>query len=120
MSNKFISWLEQAGKDFAKGIEAILPIAETAGVVAVSSFAPELGPAFNTTVTAVALAEQKYAALGQQTGTGAQKLADVLNIAQPVISKALADAGKSSDTASVTNFINSVVTILNAVPAKTS
>lgn len=115
--SKFVSVLETVGKDFAKGLSALLPYAEGMGEVAVSAFAPSLGPLFNSTVAAVALAEQKATALGKQSGSGASKLADVLQIMEPVISKGLADAGQASDTASVTGYINSVVTVLNAAPA---
>jgi|GEM_PF-6646317 len=117
MSNKAISFLEAIGKDFVKGLNAILPYAATMGETAVSIFAPSLGSLFNTTVSAVVLAEQKYAALGKQNGTGAQKLADVLQISEPVIAQGLTDAGRPSDTAAVTSYINSVVTVLNAAPA---
>lgn len=117
MANKFVSLLEHAGQAFKKGLDVILNIAETEGEVAVATFAPQLGPIFNSTVTAIALAEQKYAALGQQSGSGQKKLADVLTIAEPVIAQALADAGKDHDTQAVTNYINSVVAVLNAAPA---
>jgi hypothetical protein len=117
MSNKFVSWLETAGKDFETGLVKILPWASGAGEVAVAAFAPALGPMFNSTVAAVALAEQKYTALGKQTGSGASKLADVVGLMEPVISKGLADAGKASDTAAVTGYVNSVVAVLNAAPA---
>ena len=116
MSNKFVSFLETVGRDFARGLAAILPWAQAAEV-AVSFFAPALGPLFNTTVSAVVLAEQKYTALGKQKGSGPEKLKDVLQIAEPVIAQGLADAGKSSDTAAVTNYINGVVAVLNAAPA---
>jgi len=115
--SKFVSVLETIGRDFEKGLKAILPYATTMGEVAVSVFAPGLGPMFNTTVQAVALAEQKYAALGKQTGSGASKLADVLRLIEPVVAKGLADAGRPNDTAAVTGYINSVVAVLNAAPA---
>jgi hypothetical protein len=117
VSNKFVSFLEALGRDFKKGLDFILPLAEGAGEVAVSIFAPALGPLFNTTVSAVALAEQKATALGAQNGSGAQKLADVVQIAGPVIAAGLADAGKSNDNTAVQSYINSVVAILNAIPA---
>lgn len=117
MPNKFLSFLEMVGRDFQKGINYILPFAETAGSVAVSIFFPALGPAYNSTVAAVAMAEQKYTALGKQSGSGPQKLADVLSIVRPVVAQALADAGKSSTDNDVINYINSVVNILNAIPA---
>jgi hypothetical protein len=117
MSNKFVSWLEHVGQGFKKGLDFVLHIAETEGETAVAIFAPQLGPIFNTTVTAVALAEQKYAALGKQAGTGQQKLADVIAISGSVISQALIDAGKSGDTTAVSNYINAVVAVLNSAPA---
>lgn len=111
-------FLEKVGQDFRKGLLAILPVAETAGEVAVQEFAPGLGPAFNTTVSVVSMVEQKYAALGKQTGTGASKLSDALQIGEPLIAQALADVGKDHDTAAVTKFINEVVDILNSVSVK--
>lgn len=111
MGNKFVSWLEHIGR-------SILHIAESPELgKIVQLFAPQFGPAFNLTVNAVAMAEQKYAAIGKQSGTGEQKLADVLLIAQPVIAQALADLGKANDTAAVTKYINAVVAILNNAPA---
>lgn len=118
MSNKFISFLETVGKDFEKGLEAILPYAATSGEVAIATFAPQLGPLFNSTVAAVVLAEQKQAALGSQNGSGAQKSADVLQIMGPVIAQVLADAGKSKDNTAVQAYINGVVAVLNAAPSK--
>lgn len=120
MTNKFESILEKVGKEFWKGLKFLVPIAETAGKLAIQDFAPELGPVFNTTVAAVALAEQKAAALGQQSGTGPQKLADVVQIVGPVIAQGLADAGKPNDEAAVEKFISEVVGVLNVVPADTA
>lgn len=113
----FKSWLTKVGEDFKKGLDFVLPWAATAGEVAVQQFAPALGPLFNQTVTAVATAEQNAAALGKQNGTGAQKLASVVGIAGGLIKQGLEDAGKASDDAAVQNYVNSVVTILNAAPA---
>jgi hypothetical protein len=116
----FISVLKKIGQDFKKGLDFILPWAAGAGEVAVGLFAPALGPLFNSTVAAVALAEQKAAALNTQSGSGPQKLADVLQLMEPVIAQALKDAGKDASTQSVINYINGVVTILNAAPAPTT
>jgi|ERR1039458_6487668 hypothetical protein len=117
MSNKFVTFLEAVGKDFAKGLHFILPYAATSGEVAVAAFAPSLGPLFNSTVSAVVLAEQKAAALKTQSGTGAQKLADVVQLMGPVIAQSLADAGKANDQTAVAGYINSVVSVLNSAPA---
>lgn len=117
MGSKFLSILETIGRDFEKGLRFVLPIAETAGECAVQIFFPALGPAYNSTVAAVALAEQKYASMGQQSGTGAQKLNDVIQIVGPVVAQALADAGKSNTADDVKNYVNSVVNVLNSAPS---
>ena len=117
MSNKFVSFLEAVGRDFKKGLDYILPIAETAGQAAVTFFAPELGPLWKTTVTAVMMAEQSFTALGKQTGTGEQKAAAALGIVGPLISQAYADAGKPNGDAEIRKYLDAVVTILNAWPA---
>jgi hypothetical protein len=114
----FKSWLQKVGEDFKKGLDFILPIAETAGQAAVGIFAPELGPLFNQTVRAVALAEQNFTALGQQSGSGPSKLAAVIAIAGGLIKQGLTDAGKLAADADIEKYITAVVTILNAVPAK--
>lgn len=110
------TFLEHVGQDLKKGLDFILPWAATAGELAVSAFAPGLGPMFNSTVAAVAMAEQKAVALGA-TKAGPQKLADVLQLMEPVISQGLKDAGKDSSRAGVISYINAVVTVLNAAPA---
>ena len=120
MTNKFVSWLEAVGKDFQKGLSFLLPWAAGAGEVAVSAFAPALGPMFNSTVSAVVLAEQKYAVLKQQTGSGPSKLKDVVTLMGPVIAQGLADAGRANDAPAVQTYVNSVVAVLNAAPAASS
>ena len=113
----FKSSLQKIGEDFKKGLDFILPWAKTVGEAAVSIYAPALGPLFNQTVCAVAMAEQNFAALGKQSGTGEAKLAAATQIVGGLIKQGLADAGKASDDAAVQGYISSVVTILNSVPA---
>ena len=108
----FKSVLQKIGEDFEK----VLPWLEKGGQV-LAVFDPSLGALFNTTVNIVGTVEQKYAALGQQSGTGTAKLADALQIGLPVIAQGLKLAGKSSTTADVTNYVNAVVAVLNAAPA---
>jgi hypothetical protein len=117
MSNKVLTFLEAVGKDFVKGLDVLLPYAATTGETAVALFAPALGPLFNQTVNAVITAEQSAAVISKQSGTGPSKLAAVVSIAGPLIAQGLAVAGKSSDTAAVQGYINSVVTVLNTAPA---
>lgn len=113
----FVSFLKHIGHDFKRALDFVLPWAATAGEAAVSIFAPGLGPLFNQTVAAVVTAEQSMTALGKQSGTGTQKLSMVLQLMEPLIAQTLKDMGKDGSTAEVTNYINSVVTILNAAPA---
>ena len=117
MTNRFLSFLEAAGRDFKKRLDVILPIAETAGEAAVAMFIPALGPIFNNTVHAVVVAEQAAAAAGKQNGSGAQKAAAVIGLIGPLIKVALEDAGKAADDAAVQRYLDAVVTILNIIPA---
>lgn len=117
----FVSILKAIGRDFKKVIDSPSTIAVERVAAGVGTMLfPALGPLFNSTANAVILAEQKYAALGKQDGSGPQKLSDVLQITEPVIAQALADAGKSHDTAAVTAYINGVVAILNSIPSSST
>lgn len=118
--NKFVSFLEHVGHDFKKGLDPALKVAATAGEVAVQIFAPALGPLFNQTVAAVISAEQNAAAIGQQQGSGTQKLAAVVQLMGGLIKQVLADAGKDNSNMAVERYISAVVTILNAVPVDMS
>lgn len=123
MANKFVGLLETLGKDFEKGlVEAVkyLP--------AVGSLVSLIFPASAATVTtvtdattliqnAVVAVEQKYAASGVQKGTGAQKLAEVLTLAQQAVASLLAQAGITADESYVANLVNAVVAILNVQSA---
>lgn len=65
----------------------------------------------------VATVEQKFAAAGAPTGTGPQKLAQVLSIVTPVVQDSLAKAGIQADQTYITNIVNAVVAILNVSQA---
>lgn len=123
MSNRFVTLLDDIGKDFKNGFVKIDPFLKE-GIQLAQDAAPEiaaldpaLGAVFSTVVATVSSVEQKFAAMGTQTGTGAAKLAEVVTTLQPVVSQVFAAAGKASDTATVTNYINAVVGFLNAIPA---
>ena len=96
--------------------EKALPWLQKAGAV-LTLFDPAIGGPFNATVNIISTVEQKYAALGQQSGTGASKLADALQIGEPVIAQGLKLAGMPNSTADVTAYINAVVKIMKATPA---
>jgi hypothetical protein len=114
----FKSFLQKIGEDFKKVFESpIFTEVESIAGAALTIAVPPVGTLFTATAQAIQLAEQKQAALGTQSGTGAQKLVDVLQIYEPVIAQALKDAGKPNDTAAVTNYINAVVAVLNTSPA---
>jgi hypothetical protein len=121
--NKVLSFLEAVGKDIEHGllkiqpfVEQVLSLASTAAPF-VSALDPALGAVFATTVGTVSTIEQKFAAMGKQTGSGAQKLQEATTILQPVIAEAFASAGKASDAATIQKYINAVVGFLNAIPA---
>ena len=113
----FISVLDKIGHDFKVTLDKVLPWAAGAGSVAVSIFDPAIAPLFQATLGVVSQTEQKFAAMGQQTGTGAQKLSDVITIMGPLIQQGFIAAGQDSTPAAVEKFVNAAVAILNATPA---
>ena len=68
---------------------------------------------------AVLLVEQKYAASGVQSGTGTQKLSEVMTLAGTAVTSLLSKAGIATDATYVQSLISAVVAILNvqAMPA---
>jgi ethanolamine transporter EutH len=126
MTNRFETFLENIGKDFEHGLQKLQPVAEEVlGLAAkaapfVSMLDPAIGPLFTTVVATVSGIEQKFAAMGKQTGSGTQKLTEATTILQPVIAQAFAAAGKPSDAATVQKYISAVVGFLNAIPASTT
>lgn len=125
MSITFTSVLEAIGKGFAKGLQwAItyaIPVEKLVATLfpAAAPVATGLADATALIQKAVLLVEQKYAAAGVQSGTGAQKLAEVIALASPVVTQLLSQAGIPASTAYIQNLVNAVVAILNvqAMPA---
>jgi hypothetical protein len=66
---------------------------------------------------AVVAVEQKFAAAGVASGTGEQKLAQVLKMVTPSVMQLLASEKITVDQAEITNIVNAVVAVLNAQPA---
>lgn len=126
MTNKAVTFLEDVGKDFKNGLTKLLPIVAKGVQIAqvaepfVTALNPLIGSIFQTTVGTVASIEQQFTALGQQTGTGVQKLATATTILAPVLSQALSAAGYASDLPTIQNYITAVVGFLNAIPAATA
>ena len=121
MSHKFITILEDIGKDLLHGIERVLPFARLAGAL-IGAVDPALGAAVVTTTQVVAATEQKFNVVASQGNTvsGDAKLAEAAQIAGPVISQALSAAGKPSDAKAVNETINAAVAFLNGLPKGTT
>lgn len=115
----FVSVMETIGKGFAKGlkwaVEYAVPVEKLVGLLfpAAAPIANEVADATSLIQTAVLLVEQKYAASGAQSGTGAQKLAEVLLLTEQSVTALLAKAGITVDASYLQNVISAVVAILN-------
>lgn len=115
----FTSVLESIGKGFAKGLQwavaYAVPAEKLAGLL-FPQIAPETSAIAGVTTliqTAVLQVEQKFAAAGVQSGTGTQKLAEVLLLAEPAVIQMLKQAGISADSAYIQSLVSAVVAILN-------
>jgi hypothetical protein len=122
----FVGFLDAAGRDFLKGLAYVVKIAVPVEALAKLLF-PQFAPAITAGVdaatliqNAVLLVEQKFAAAGKQSGTGAQKLAEVLELSEAAVTSILAQFGMKADTAYVTNLVNAVVAVLNVQAAPAS
>lgn len=116
MVNKFVSILTAVGKAFKSGLDEILKFGQLVTPF-VQVAEPIIGAILSTTIGIVLQTEQKFAALGKQSGTGSQKLAEVTAIVGPLLTVVLSDAGKPADATKVTDYINKVVNVLNATPS---
>ncbi len=119
MANKFLTVMQTIGKDAklvftevtkylpeAATLAKLLYPAPSASVVGVVN-------AVGLIQQAVAVIEQKYAALGSAAGTGAQKLAEALAIVSPTVTQLLAAEGVPVDREYIQKVVNAVVAILN-------
>lgn len=119
----FVSILEAVGKGFEKGLKwAILyavPVERLVGLLfpAAAPAANEVADATSLIQTAVLLVEQKYAASGVQSGTGAQKLAEVLVLTEQAVTALLTKAGVQVDANYIASVVSAVVAILNVQQA---
>jgi hypothetical protein len=115
----FVSVMETIGKGFAKGlkwaVEYAVPVEKLVGLLfpVVAPIANEVADATSLIQTAVLLVEQKYAASGAQSGTGAQKLSEVLLLTEQAVTALLAKAGITADSTYIANVVSAVVAILN-------
>ncbi len=119
----FIGVLEAIGKEFAKGltwaVQYALPVEKLVGLLfpAAAPAATAIADATTLIQNAVLLVEQKYAASGVQTGTGTQKLAEVMTLAGSAVTSLLTQAGVTASATYVESLVSAVVAILNVQPA---
>jgi hypothetical protein len=121
----FTGVLTAIGKDFEKGlawaVKYAVPVEKLVALVfpAAAPAAATLADATTLIQNAVLEVEQKYAAAGVQSGTGTQKLAEVMTLAGAAVTTLLTQAGVESSTAYVQSLVSAVVAILNvqAMPA---
>lgn len=119
MTNKFLTIMEAIGRDAkiiltdvekylpaAAGLASLLFPAQTAAIAGVVN-------ATDLIQKAVTSVEQKYAALGNATGSGTQKAAEVISIVGPTVTQLLTAEGLPVNSAYVQNIINAVVAVLN-------
>jgi hypothetical protein len=115
----FSGVLEAIGKGFEKGLKwavnYAVPVEKLVGLLfpAAAPVASGIADATSLVQTAVLLVEQKYAAAGVQSGTGAQKLAEVVLLVEPVVAQLLTQAGIAASTSYIQSLISAVVAILN-------
>ena len=124
----FTSILTAIGKDFAKGlawaVKYAVPVEKLVALLfpAATPAATTLACATTLIQNAVLEVEQKYAASGMQSGTGTQKLAEVLTLAGSAVTTLLTQANVEASATYVQSLICAVVAILNvqAMPATTA
>jgi hypothetical protein len=115
----FLGVLEAIGKGFEKGLKWALtyavPVEKLVGLLFPAAL-PAMTAAVDATTliqNAVLLVEQKYAASGAQSGTGAQKLAEVMLLTQGAVSSLLAQAGVTASSSYIESLVSAVVSVLN-------
>jgi hypothetical protein len=119
----FIGVLEAVGKGFEKGLKWALsyaiPVEKLLELLfpAASPVVAEVVDATTLIQNAILLVEQKYAARGVQSGTGAEKLAEVLLLTEQTVTSLLAKADIEADSSYIAGIISAVVAILNVQQA---
>jgi hypothetical protein len=122
----FVSVMETIGKGFAKGlkwaVEYAVPVEKLVGLLfpAAAPIANGVADATSLIQTAVLLVEQKYAASGVQSGTGAQKLSEVMLLTEQSVAALLTKAGITADSTYISNVVSAVVAILNVQNGQSS
>lgn len=110
------SFLSAVGADFKKGLDFALKL-EPAVEAGLAIADPPIAALLHVTTATIMNVEQKFAAMGTQSGTGAQKLAQAIQILEPTVVSTFAQYGETLNTSGVQNYINAVVALLNTLPA---
>ena len=119
----FTGVLEAIGKEFEKGlawaVEYAIPVEKLVALIfpAAAPVATTLADATALIQNAVLEVEQKYAAAGVQSGTGTQKLAEVMALAGPAVTTLLTQAGVSASTSYIQSLVSAVVSVLDVTQA---
>lgn len=122
----FIGVLEAIGKGFEKGLKWALtyaiPVEKLVALLfpAAAPVAAEVVDATTLIQNAVLLVEQKYAASGAQSGTGPEKLSEVLLLTEQAVTALLTKAGLQADSDYIASIVSAVVAILNVQQAQTA
>jgi hypothetical protein len=115
----FTAVLTAIGKDFEKGLAWAVQYAVPVEKLVALIFPPAapgltaLASATTLIQNAVLEVEQKYAASGIQSGTGTQKLAEVMTLAGSAVTALLTQANVEASAAYVESLVSAVVAILN-------
>lgn len=122
MTSEFVSIMDKIGHDIKVAWENVVKYLPVATALAALIFPgnAEAAGVLNTVALiqqAVVVVEQKFAAAGIASGTGEQKLAQVLSIVTPAVTQLLAAEKIDVDQPEITNIVNAVVAVLNAQPA---
>ena len=119
----FVSVLEAVGKGFKKGLKWALsygvPVERLVALLfpAAAPAVAEIASATSLIQNAVLAVEQKYAASGAQSGSGEQKLAEVMLLTEQAVASLLTKAGLKADTSYIEGLVSAVVAILNVQQA---
>lgn len=112
----FLSILSDIGNVLKKVFTAATTIAKDAEPI-VAIALPGISALYNLTVGAVIDAENAAIAAGSQTGTGAQKLALVVNAIEASYQSFATANGITYSPTQLEAWINAVVASLNSIPA---
>jgi hypothetical protein len=123
VESSVVSFVERIGKDIMHGLsdaaiitQKIQPVANFVGSI-IDTIEPGLAPAVTSILAVSTYVEGQFAAAGNATGTGPQKLAVVTTMVGNVVGAGLTAAGKASDAASVQAFISKIVNLGKSDPA---